>query len=90
MSFMRFNARFDTSYHGPPHPFKDAGLVADSLTGIHNAMMRCLFVVNRSCIYVLRFLGVPICKNPEDSNLASLVAMQWVLLCLSICNNRCY
>jgi hypothetical protein len=46
---VRFKARLDTSHHGPPHPFKDAGVVADSLTGIHNAM-KCLFVVNRSCI----------------------------------------
>jgi hypothetical protein len=47
---MRFNARLDTSHHGPPHSFKDAGAVADSLTGIHSAM-KCLDVVNRSCIH---------------------------------------
>jgi hypothetical protein len=29
---------------------KNAGIVADSLTGIHNAMVKCLFVVIRSCI----------------------------------------
>jgi hypothetical protein len=51
MSSMRCNARLDTSHHGPPHPFKDAGVVADSLTGIHNAMAKFLFVVNRSCIH---------------------------------------
>jgi hypothetical protein len=34
---MKFNARLDTSHHGPSHPFKDAGVVAVSLTGIHNA-----------------------------------------------------
>jgi hypothetical protein len=51
MSSMIFNAPLDTSHHGPPHPIKDAGVVADSLTGIHNAMVKCLFVVNRSCIY---------------------------------------
>jgi hypothetical protein len=45
---MRFNAHLDTSHHGPPHPFKDAGAVADSLTGIHNAMVKFLFVVSRS------------------------------------------
>jgi hypothetical protein len=49
MSSMRFNARLDTSHRGPPHPFTDAGAVADSLTGIHSAM--CLFVVNRTCIH---------------------------------------
>jgi hypothetical protein len=31
--------------------FRDAGAVADSLTGIHNMMVKCLFVVNRSCIH---------------------------------------
>jgi hypothetical protein len=47
---MRFNARLGTSHHGPPHPFKDVGVVSDSLTGVHNAMVKCLSVVNRSCI----------------------------------------
>jgi hypothetical protein len=51
MSSMRFNARVDTSHHGPPHPIKDAGVVEDSLIGIHNAVVKCLFVVNRSCIH---------------------------------------
>jgi hypothetical protein len=46
MSSMKFNARLDTSHHGPPHPYKDAGVVADSLTGIHSAILKCLFVVN--------------------------------------------
>jgi hypothetical protein len=47
---MRFNARLDKSHHGPQHPFKDAGVAADSLTAIHNAKVKCLFVVNRGCI----------------------------------------
>jgi hypothetical protein len=51
MSSMRFNALLDMSHHGPPHPFKDAGVVADSLTGIHNAVVKCLFVVSRRCIH---------------------------------------
>jgi hypothetical protein len=51
MSSMKFGARLDTSHHGPPHPFKDAGAVADSLTGIHSATVKCLFVVNRRCIH---------------------------------------
>jgi hypothetical protein len=33
------------------NPFKDAGIVVDSLTGIHNVTVKCLFVVNRSCIH---------------------------------------
>jgi hypothetical protein len=51
MSCIRFNTRLDTSHLGPPHPCKDAGADADSLTGIHNAIVKCLFVVNRSCIH---------------------------------------
>jgi hypothetical protein len=73
-------ARVDTSHHGPPHPFKDAGVVADILTGIHNAT---------EAAYT-RDLGVPTGKHPEDSNLASVEAMQWVLLHLSIGHDRCY
>jgi hypothetical protein len=60
---MRFNARLDTSHHAPTHPFKDARIAATSLTGIHNAM-KCLFIVNKSCIH--GFLGVATGKNPED------------------------
>jgi hypothetical protein len=48
MSAMRFNARLDTSHHGPPHPFEVAGV------------------------------------STEDSHPASVEAMQWVLLYLSI------
>jgi hypothetical protein len=51
MSSMTFNARLDTSPHGPPLPYKDAEAVADGLTGIHSAMLKCLFVVNRSCMH---------------------------------------
>jgi hypothetical protein len=51
MSSMRLNEHLDTSHHGPPYQFKFAGVVAVSLTGIHNAMVKCLFVVNRSCIH---------------------------------------
>jgi hypothetical protein len=47
MSSMKFKAHLDTSHHGLQNPFKDA----DSLTGIHNAMVKCLFVVNRSFIH---------------------------------------
>jgi hypothetical protein len=31
MSATRLNAVFDTSHHGPQHPFKEAGVVANSL-----------------------------------------------------------
>jgi hypothetical protein len=30
MSSMQFNARLDTSHHGPAHSFKDAGVIAAS------------------------------------------------------------
>jgi hypothetical protein len=50
MSSMRFNARLDTSHDGPSHPFKDAGVIVDGLTGIRNAMLRCFFLVSRSYI----------------------------------------
>jgi hypothetical protein len=76
---MRFNARLHTFHHGPPHPFKDARVVADTLIGIHNVTGKCLFIVNRSSIY-----------SPEDSNLVSMEAMQWILLHLSISHDGCY
>jgi hypothetical protein len=51
MPSMRFNARLDISHHGPLHPCKDAGVVADSLTGIHNAVVKCLFAFKWSYIH---------------------------------------
>jgi hypothetical protein len=58
MSSMRFSARLDASHHGQPHQFKYAAVVADSLTGIRSAMVKCLFVVNSSCIHK-GFYGSP-------------------------------
>jgi hypothetical protein len=49
---MRINAVLDTFHNGSPNPVNDAndaGLVADSLTGIRNA--KAPFVFNRSCIH---------------------------------------
>jgi hypothetical protein len=86
---MRFIARLDTSHYGPLHPFKNAGVVAFSLTGTHNATVKYLFVANRRCKHG-GFLGGPTGKNPEDSNLPILEAMQWVLLYLSIGHDGCY
>jgi hypothetical protein len=79
---MRFSAHLDIFLHGLLHLFKDAGVVAGGLTGIHNAVVKCLFVVSRSCIH--RFLCVPTGNNAEDSNLVSMKAMQWVLLYLPL------
>jgi hypothetical protein len=89
MFSMRFNARIDTSHHGPPHPFKDAGVVADSLMDIHNAMVKCLFVCQKD-LHTQGFLGVPTSKNRDDSNLTSVEAMQRVLLYLFIGHDRRY
>jgi hypothetical protein len=41
---MVFSASLDTSHDGQPNPFKDAGVLADSLTGMYNAMVECLCV----------------------------------------------
>jgi hypothetical protein len=48
---MKFSAGLDTYHHGSPYPFKDAGILADSLTGIHTASAKCLFVVDMSYIH---------------------------------------
>jgi hypothetical protein len=37
-----------------------------------------------------RVLEVSTGKNPKDLNVAKVEAMQWVLLYLSICYDRCY
>jgi hypothetical protein len=46
MFSMRVNAHLDVSHHWRSHPFKDAGVAADSLTGIHSAMVKSFFVAN--------------------------------------------
>lgn len=51
MSSMRLKRRLDTPDYRPPHPFKDAGVVADRLTGMHKALVKRLFVVNRNYIH---------------------------------------
>jgi hypothetical protein len=61
---MSFNARLDRSHHGPPHPCRDTAAVADSLPGIHSAKVRCLFVVDRSCIQYKRYQ-----LSAEDSDM---------------------
>jgi hypothetical protein len=65
-----------------------AGVVADSLTGIQMGWQVPLCCQQE--LHSQGFLGVPIGKNPEDSVLASVEAMQWVLLYLSVGNDRCY
>jgi hypothetical protein len=68
---MSSSARLDTSHHGPPYPLKDAGVVPDSLTGIHNAgevPLRCQQELH---------LGVLRGKIPEDSSQVGTEAMQY-------------
>jgi hypothetical protein len=88
MSSMIFDACINMSHHGLLHPFKDPWVAVDSLTGIHNAVAMCLFIINRS--YKEMLLGVPTGKYPADSNLMSMEAMQWIFLYLSIDYNRCH
>jgi hypothetical protein len=35
----------------PPLPFKDGGADEDSQKSSHSAALKCLFIVNRSCIH---------------------------------------
>jgi hypothetical protein len=75
---MKFNARLDTSHHGPQHPFRDVGVLADSLTGI------------RRELHTRGSSGAPTGKNPEDSHMVSAQAMQWFFFHLSIGHDGCY
>jgi hypothetical protein len=45
-------------------------------------MVKCLFVVSRICIH--KTLDVPSDKYPEDSSMAGVEAMKWILFYLSI------
>jgi hypothetical protein len=76
MPSMRFNTRFDTSHHGPPHPFTDARVVADSLTDIHNARVKCLFVV-LSCLCQIEETALPF---PQYALLHSVTCVQLRLI----------
>jgi hypothetical protein len=90
MSSMIFSSCLDTSHHGPPHPFKDAGVVVGSLTGILCDGEVPLHCQQEPHTNTQEFSGVSIGINQEDSNLASAEAMQCVLLYLSIGRDRCY
>jgi hypothetical protein len=85
---IRFNARPSTSHHGQAHPIKNAEIVAGSLIGIQNAMVKSFPYQEE--LHAEGLLGVPRGKNPGDSNLASVKAMQCVLLYISIGHDRCY
>jgi hypothetical protein len=51
MSSMRLNTCLGTFFLGPSNPFKDPGIVADSLTGVRSELRKCLYVVNKSGIH---------------------------------------
>jgi hypothetical protein len=89
MCSIRFNARLDTSHHESLHPLIDGGAIAVSLTGIHSAMVKCLFLCQQE-LHTQWCSGVPTGKHPEDSSQASVEAMQLVLLYLSIGYCRSY
>jgi hypothetical protein len=83
---MRFSAYL---LHGVLHLFKDARVVAGGL----NRHQQCDVEGPLRCqqeVHTQRFLGVPTGKNPEDSNLVSREATQWVLHYLSIGDDRRY
>jgi hypothetical protein len=68
------------SHHRELHPFKDAGVVADSHP-------QCDGKVTLDCQlepHTQGYLGDHTGKNPEDSTLASVEVMQWVLCYLSV------
>jgi hypothetical protein len=81
MSSMRFRARLDTSHHGPPHPFKNAG---------HPLYDGAVPLCCQQELHTQGGLGVPTRKRPKDCNLTSVEAMQWGLLYLSLGYDRCY
>jgi hypothetical protein len=90
MSSMRFNQCLSMSYHGPLHPFRDAGVIVGSLTGIHNAMVKCLFIINRICIHK-GFFRCPHRLKSRGFKSAERGGQHWVHLCLSIVgHDRCY
>jgi hypothetical protein len=60
----------------------DAGVVAGSLRDIHNAVVKCLSLSTVAAY--TRVLGVVTGEGPEDSSQASLEAVQWVTLYLSV------
>jgi hypothetical protein len=69
---MRFNAPLDTSHHGPPHPFKDNRVDADSLTGYSEQCNGDMPLRCQKKLHTQGILGVPTGKNSEDSNHTSV------------------
>jgi hypothetical protein len=59
MSSMTCNARLDTMHHRWPHPFKDAGVFADTVIGDGEVPFRC-----QHGLHTQEILGLPTGKNP--------------------------
>jgi hypothetical protein len=73
------------SHHGPPHPLKYAEVVERHPQCDGKMPLRC-----QQELHIQDVLGISTGKNPKDSNLAIVEAMQWVLLYLSVGHDRCY
>jgi hypothetical protein len=86
---MRCSEHCDTFHHGPLHPFGDAGVVADSLDRHPECDGKMPFCCQQE-LHTQGFLAVTMSKIPEDSDWASMEAMQWVILYLSITDDGCY
>jgi hypothetical protein len=69
-----------TSYNGLSNKFKDPRIVAQCASDMS---LDCELVLNTQGL-----LSAATGKNPEESNLVSMGATQWVLLSLSICYDR--
>jgi hypothetical protein len=74
---MRYNSRLDTTHNGLPHPFRDAGVISDKLTGVAMKLL------------TQGHLGAPTGEAAEDLYLESVEVTQWVHLYLSISYDRC-
>jgi hypothetical protein len=82
---MGFNARLDASHHGPPHPFQDAGIVADSLDR-HPQCDGEVFLRCQQEPPTQESSGV--LTRKIYMSLGSVEAMQWVLIYMSLRRDR--
>jgi hypothetical protein len=83
MPSMRFNACLDSSHHGPPHLFRDAGA---SVRHPQCDMPLCF----QQKPHIEGCLGVVIGANREDSSQVNVEAILLVFLYVSIGHDGCY
>jgi hypothetical protein len=76
-------------HHGPPHPFRDTGAVADSLDSHPQCDCEMPFCCQQE-LHTQGFLAVSTGKILEYSDWASMGAMHWVVLYFSITDDGCY